>query len=289
MGSRRVRSIRPHWHCSEAVPQSLTHFACVCPKFREARTISLNQVRNVITSFLSTHVGPTWKMYEEIRWPRQVLSPTDRSAKEQIGRRQPDWLLYQANLKSESPFLTSAVPPMSPLLSCKQLVAAAAPQTASIQPHGRGPQLLHRARYTSDPAHVEFLPKFIGIQRKHWKVAAEQSVLASARAIHYLHMRFGELSNAATRSDLNSDNSDCEQKDSKDGAVAKRWKPPYESNPRQQRLGYIGRLQSRTQVTTKVLTEGVEPCPLGRRTPGLLGTNFQAQALIPRDVLPAQV
>jgi hypothetical protein len=25
-------------HCSDAVPESLTHFACVCPKFREART-----------------------------------------------------------------------------------------------------------------------------------------------------------------------------------------------------------------------------------------------------------
>jgi hypothetical protein len=74
-----------------------------------------------------------------------------------------------------------------------------------------------------DPAHVESLLKFIGVQQKHWKVAAERSVLASVRAFHFLHkVRFGGLS-YATRSDLNSDNSDCErQHDSYDGAVAKR-------------------------------------------------------------------
>jgi hypothetical protein len=73
-----------------------------------------------------------------------------------------------------------------------------------------------------DPAHVEHLLKFIGVQQKHWKVAAEHSVFASVHAFHFLHkVRFGGLSNE-TRSDLNSDNSDCEQDDSKDGAVAKR-------------------------------------------------------------------
>jgi hypothetical protein len=73
-----------------------------------------------------------------------------------------------------------------------------------------------------DPVYVESLLKFIGIQQKHWKVAVERSVLASVRAFHFLHkVRFGGLS-YATRSDLNSDNSDCEQDDSKDGGVAKR-------------------------------------------------------------------
>jgi hypothetical protein len=50
-------------HCSEAVPESPTHLACVCPKFREARTSAHNHVLNVITSLLSNNVGPTWKMY----------------------------------------------------------------------------------------------------------------------------------------------------------------------------------------------------------------------------------
>jgi hypothetical protein len=40
-------------HCDEKVPESLIHFSCLCPKFREARTSAHNQVRDVITSFLT--------------------------------------------------------------------------------------------------------------------------------------------------------------------------------------------------------------------------------------------
>ncbi len=73
-----------------------------------------------------------------------------------------------------------------------------------------------------DPAHVESLLKSIGVQQKRWKVAAGRSALASVRAFHFLHsVRFGGLS-CATRSDLDSDKSDCEQDDSEDGEVAKR-------------------------------------------------------------------
>jgi hypothetical protein len=82
-------------YCPTAVPETLTHFACVCPKFREARTSAHNQVRNVITSFRSTHVGPMWKMYEETPMAKTglLLRPSDRATIEQIGRRQQDWLL----------------------------------------------------------------------------------------------------------------------------------------------------------------------------------------------------
>ncbi len=45
-------------HCDERVPESLTHFACLCPKLREARTSAHNQVRNVITSFLTSILRP---------------------------------------------------------------------------------------------------------------------------------------------------------------------------------------------------------------------------------------
>jgi hypothetical protein len=46
-----------------------------------------------------------------------------------------------------------------------------------------------------DPRHIESLLKFLGIQRKHWQVAVEQSALAnlaSVRAFLFLHtLRFG--------------------------------------------------------------------------------------------------
>ncbi len=52
-------------HCDERVPESLTHFACLCPKFREARTSAHNQVLNVITSFLNSTLRPEWTLFEE--------------------------------------------------------------------------------------------------------------------------------------------------------------------------------------------------------------------------------
>jgi hypothetical protein len=52
----------------------------------------------------------------------ETSAPPDRAAKEQIGRLQPDWILYQANLKANRHSLSSASPPMSSLLSCKQLL-----------------------------------------------------------------------------------------------------------------------------------------------------------------------
>lgn len=54
-------------HCNTGTPESLTHFACVCPKFREARTSAHNNVRDVVTSFLSSTLGSEWTMFEETR------------------------------------------------------------------------------------------------------------------------------------------------------------------------------------------------------------------------------
>ncbi len=52
-------------HCEDGVRETLTHFACVCSKFREARTSAHNQVRRVITFFLARIIGRKSKMFEE--------------------------------------------------------------------------------------------------------------------------------------------------------------------------------------------------------------------------------
>jgi hypothetical protein len=49
--SHRGRQI-PHLSTPFCSSSTLTHFVCVCPKIREARTSARNQVRNVITSHL---------------------------------------------------------------------------------------------------------------------------------------------------------------------------------------------------------------------------------------------
>ena len=220
-------------HCPEAVPESLTHFACVCPQFREARTSAHNQVRDVITSFLRTHVGPAWKLYEETPMAQTglVLRPTDHTTIEQIGRRQPDWLLVSTEFKRIAiPDLCrpSDVLPIQISAAAKRKQHAYSPLVEALSYYTEQGWIVHifpwvvGIRGMIDPVYVESLLKFIGIQRKLWKVAVERSVLASVRAFHYLHkVRFGGLSRAVCP-DLDPSNSDSERDASKDDRVAKR-------------------------------------------------------------------
>ena len=220
-------------HCPEAVPESLTHFACVCPKFREARTSAHNQVRDVITSFLRKHVGPAWKVYEETPMAKTglVLRPTDHATIEQIGRRQPDWLLVSTEFKRIAiPDLCrpSDVLPIQIPTAAKRKQHAYSPLVEALSYYTEQGWIVHifpwvvGIRGMIDPVYVESLLKFIGIQRKLWKVAVERSVLASVRAFHYLHkVRFGGLSRAVCP-DPDPSNSDSEQDVSKENISAKR-------------------------------------------------------------------
>ncbi len=73
-----------------------------------------------------------------------------------------------------------------------------------------------------DPRHVESLMQFLGIQRKHWQVAVELSVLASVQAFHFLHtVRFGGRPEAM-RTTFDPEDSDSEQDDSAENVIPKR-------------------------------------------------------------------
>ncbi len=42
----------------------LTHFACVCPRFRECHTVAHNQVRKLISSLLAKCPHNRWELHE---------------------------------------------------------------------------------------------------------------------------------------------------------------------------------------------------------------------------------
>jgi ribonuclease HI len=105
-------------HCGEGVKETLTHFACVCPKFREARTSAHNQVRQVITFFFARTIGRKWKMFEEtcMKSTGLILSPVSAASIAQARQRlverdvdsesmcnldrwQPDWVFVSHELK----------------------------------------------------------------------------------------------------------------------------------------------------------------------------------------------
>jgi hypothetical protein len=103
-------------HCGEGVRETLTHFACVCPKFREARTSAHNQVWRVITSFLARAISRKWQMFEEtcmkntglilrsvsaasIAQARQRPAERDTERMCSLDRWQPVWVFVSHELK----------------------------------------------------------------------------------------------------------------------------------------------------------------------------------------------
>lgn len=52
-------------HCANDTVETLTHFACICPKFREARTAAHNQLRSNIAVNLKNSLPDDWVLLEE--------------------------------------------------------------------------------------------------------------------------------------------------------------------------------------------------------------------------------
>ena len=196
-------------HCSDVVPESLTHFACVCPKFREARTSAHNKVRIVITSFLNSTLGANWKIFEETRMSKTGLKicSTPQATAEQWGRRQPDWVLVSQHHKRIAIVdlcRPSDVHPDQLLAAAMRKQQTYLPLLEALSYYSDQGWTIHvfpwvvGIRGTIDPTHIQSLLKFLGIQRKHWQVAVEKTVLASVRAFYFLHtVRFGGLQDDA--------------------------------------------------------------------------------------------
>lgn len=215
-------------HCGSGVTESLTHFACVCPKFREARTSAHNQVRNIITSFLDSTLDAEWTLFEETRMANTglTLRPTPQFTAEQWGRRQPDWVLVSQHRKRIAIVDLCRPSDVHPA----QLLAAAMRKQQTYLP------LLEALSYYSElgwtvhvfpwvvgirgminPLHLHPLLKFAEIHHKHWRTAVERTVLASVRAFHFLHrVRFGGLPESA-RTGLDLDQSDSDLDSEKEG------------------------------------------------------------------------
>ena len=190
-------------YCDEWTPESLAHFACVCPKFRKARTSAHNQVQDVITSFLNSALGSKWTVFEETQMSRTslVLQPTSSATTDQLGRRQPDWVLVSETHKRIAIVDLCRPSDTSPA----QLLAAAMRKQHAYS------SLVETLRYYADrgwvmhvfplvvgiccmidPSHVESLLKFLHIQQRLWHGMIERIVLASVQAFHFLHkVRFG--------------------------------------------------------------------------------------------------
>ena len=108
----------PHClHCSDNAIETLTHFACVCPKFREARTAAHNQLRAVVVACLKSSLPEDWHTFEErslaatgLRLEKvraeevlvargEATAPATDGDAVDIGRWQPDFVLISQKRK----------------------------------------------------------------------------------------------------------------------------------------------------------------------------------------------
>ena len=222
-------------HCDERAPESLTHFACVCPKFREARTSAHNKVRNVVTSFLNSTLGPEWTMFEETRMSHTglLLCSTSQATAEQWGRRQPDWVLISHHHKRIAIIdlcRPSDVHPAQLLAAAIRKQKVYLPLQEALRHYSDHGWTIHvfpwvvGIRGLIDPSHVHALLKFLEIPTQHWRTAVERTVLASVRAFSFLHnVRFGGHPETV-RPDPDPDHS-AEDSDDEDGGKRIKWNP----------------------------------------------------------------
>ena len=140
---------------------------------------------------------------------------------DQLGRRQPDWILVSKEARERIAIIDLCRPSD---VHQTQLQAAAIRKQQTYQPLVDGLSyyteqgwVVHvfpwivGIRGMIDPSHVQSVLRFLGIQRKHWQLAIEQTALASVQAFHFLHkvsfwgpldrvQQIGDAAAGATRS-----------------------------------------------------------------------------------------
>jgi ribonuclease HI len=177
-------------HCDAGTPESLTHFACVCPKFREARTSAHNQVRNVITAFLESAIGPEWRVLTETRMVDTglVLCSHPQTVPVQVNRWQPDWTLISKHHKRIAIVdlcRPSDVHPTQLLAAALRKQRKYSPLLEALCQYTEQGWTVHvfpwvvGIRGMIDPLHVASLLQYLCVPRQKWQAAVDLTVLAS--------------------------------------------------------------------------------------------------------------
>ena len=53
-------------YCTMGVDETFTHFACICPRFRQARTAAHNRAWWIIAGAIRSHLDSGWRMFVEV-------------------------------------------------------------------------------------------------------------------------------------------------------------------------------------------------------------------------------
>ena len=192
--------------------ETLAHFACVCPQFREARTAAHNQVRKLISSLLAKCLPDRWELHEEtpmanigLRLGRVSVACMEASGRPLpehhdgtvcVGRLQPDLVFVSQSRRKIA--LVELCRPMDD--SSEQLAAAHERKMRTYTP------LLEALQAYLDAGwHIEIFPWVVGIRgllnsatiknclefltvpRQRWERIIEDVAKESVKAFYSLH------------------------------------------------------------------------------------------------------
>jgi len=193
-------------------PETLLHFACTCPQFREARTAAHNRVRHRLYTSLTALLSKSWTILEETPMSQTGLHldlvaascmlaagrtlPAGHGDMINVGRLQPDMILISQKQKRIG--LLELCRPMDE--SPTQLQAAV---DRKLQTYA--PLKVALQRYPASGWTVEILPwvvgvrgllkesvfapifKFLSIPTPRRITLLEETALESAKAFYFLH------------------------------------------------------------------------------------------------------
>jgi hypothetical protein len=192
--------------------ETLNHFACLCPQFREASTAANNQVQQKLYTSLSKLLPKSWVVHEEIQMhqtglrldlvPADCMITAGRSFPDNhrdminVGSLQPDMVLVSNTLKKIG--LLEICRPIDE--SSSQLQAATVWKLQT-----NAPLLTALTQYLDDGWQVQILPwvvgvhglfitssatpvfKFLSIPSDCSTELLEETTLESVKALYFLH------------------------------------------------------------------------------------------------------
>jgi len=213
----------PHCpYCGTSQLETLTHFACVCPQFREARTEAHNQLRTVLASHLRRALAADWQLLEETPLAKSGLRmATDvQSAPDgldplpagqhglDLGRWQPDFILISqerariAILEVTRPADILTAQLVTAYNTKKSKYAPILPALQYYSDHGWSVEILPWVigiRGLADTGHLHQALQYLDIPKQRWPLIIADSVLASVRGLAYMHgIRYSASRSAST-------------------------------------------------------------------------------------------
>ena len=189
-------------HCNTGQRETLTHFMCFCPKFREARTEGHNRAWNSVSAFLQKNLNSSWQYFKETPMgltglqlqPIPSINPADPPVR--VEGLQPDGVAVSWRFKKIALLEFTRPSDVSPA----QLKAASDRKITKYN------TLLVALRcYTESGWQIEILPwvvgirgliinhgicsaaKFLDIPQQAWQAAIETTVIASVESLAFMH------------------------------------------------------------------------------------------------------